>query len=205
MKKNSFVMAACLIACTMLFQLACTDNKTGENPAQDEKADMSQADKIARGKYLVSVAGCHDCHSPKKMTAQGPEIDSARILSGHQEGSPLPPIDKMALKPGNWVLLAGDLTAAVGPWGLSFSANLTPDSATGIGGWNEETFIKTLRTGKHLGLENGRPILPPMPWDKVALMTDEDLKSIFAYLKAIPAISNKVPQPLAPPDVEKMK
>lgn len=89
-------------------------------------------------------------------------------------------------------------------WGISYTMNLTPDSATGIGAWTEENFMNALRKGKHLGLDGGRPILPPMPWQMIRQMTDEDLKSVYAYLRTLPAISNQIPAPVAPPDVMAM-
>ena len=98
--------------------------------------------------------------------------------------------------------MAPDITTFVGPWGISYAANLTPDSASGIGAWSEATFINTIRSGKHLG--NGRDILPPMPWPFVSKLTDEDLKSVYAYLMSLPPVSNKVPAPVSPPDVMKM-
>jgi hypothetical protein len=67
---------------------------------------------------------------------------------------------------------------------------------TGIGGWPEEMFIKTLRTGKMMGMS--RDILPPMPWQDIGKMTDDDLKAIFAYLKSLPPIENKVPEAIPP-------
>jgi hypothetical protein len=88
-------------------------------------------------------------------------------------------------------------TAWTGPWGVSFSANLTPDQNTGIGVWTEEMFIQTLREGKHMG--NGRPLLPPMPWQPYGQKTDDDLKAIFAYLKSLPPMANRVPDPVPPP------
>ncbi|HEY1461040.1 MAG TPA: hypothetical protein VGH59_13395 [Casimicrobiaceae bacterium] len=90
----------------------------------------------------------------------------------------------------------GDFTAWAGPCGISFAANLTPDKATGLGGWTAEQFIQSTRTGKHLGV--GRPILPPMPIASLATLTDADLKAIFAYLKSIKPISNQVPPSLPP-------
>ena len=114
-------------------------------------------------------------------------------------------IDKKAMVPGNWILLCPDLTCFVGPFGVSFPANLTPDSATGLGAWTDEVFINTIRTGKHLGQTGGRPILPPMPWQNMGKMTDEDLKSVFAYLQSLPPIKNQVPAPLTPADIAKMK
>ena len=159
---------------------------------------------VQRGAYLVTIGGCNDCHSPKNMTPHGPVVDSSRALSGHPANAPLPPIDEKALKPGNWMLFSPDLTAMVGPWGVSFPANLTPDSATGIGAWTEETFIKALRTGKHLGQENGRPILPPMPWESIGKMEEEDLRAVFAFLRSLPPVNNRVPEPLSPQEAAKL-
>jgi hypothetical protein len=85
------------------------------------------------------------------------------------------------------------LTAWAGPWGGSYAANLTPDEATGLGIWTEELFIQALRSGKHMGV--GRDILPPMPWQNCAVLTDSDLRAIFAYLRSIPPIRNSVPVP----------
>jgi hypothetical protein len=94
-----------------------------------------------------------------------------------------------------------EITAFVGPWGISYAANLTPDSTTGIGAWSEATFIKALRTGKHMGIETGRPIMPPMPAEYIGKMNDDDLKAIYAYLRTIPAVNNKVPAPVPPNEV----
>lgn len=99
--------------------------------------------------------------------------------------------------------MAPDLTAFVGPWGISCAANLTPDSATGIGAWTEATFLSGIRARKQLGNPNGRDLLPLMPWPEVSKMTDEDLKAVFAYLQSLPPIKNQVPQPVAQPAVKK--
>src|SRR5262249_31033491 len=90
----------------------------------------------------------------------------------------------------------GTMTAWSGPWGISYTANLTPDRETGLGAWTEQNFIDTMRTGRHMG--RGRPILPPMPWEGVAKLTDQDLKAVFAYLRAIPAVKNRGPRPPPP-------
>jgi mono/diheme cytochrome c family protein len=152
--------------------------------------------KIKRGEYLVTVAGCNDCHTPWKLGANGPEPDMTRMLSGHPEKMAMPPAPK--LPPGPWVMTAaGTNTAWAGPWGVSFTANLTPDKATGLGQWTLRNFVDTVRTGRHLG--RGRPILPPMPWFNVAKMTDADLEAVFAYLQSIPPVNNRVPNPVLPP------
>ena len=149
---------------------------------------------MARGQYLVAITACNDCHTPFKMGANGPEPDMARLLSGHPEGMEPPPPPAAS---GPWIWTGTDTgTAFAGPWGISYSANLTPDEATGMGIWTEEMFVKAMRTGRHFG--QSRPILPPMPWPWIAKMTDDDLKAVYAYLRSIPPVVNHVPDP-APP------
>ncbi|MDB6039252.1 MAG: putative lipoprotein [Verrucomicrobiales bacterium] len=160
----------------------------------------SPKDVVARGKYLVEFGGCNDCHTPLKFTDKGPVPDMARMLSGHPEQVQLPPPD---LKPGPWFAATAGMTAWTGPWGISYSANLTPDTNTGLGIWTEEMFIQAMRIGKHMG--SGREILPPMPWRSLSTLDDGDLKAIFAYLKSVPAISNHVPAPSGPPGMAQLE
>jgi len=152
---------------------------------------------IKRGKYLVTIAGCADCHAPKKMTPQGPVPDMDRFLSGHNSALKLGEYDKNLVNSGQWVLFNGQNTAFVGPWGVSFAANLTPD-ASGIGTWSLEQFTKAMRQGKFKGMDNTRTLLPPMPWPNYTTMNDSDLKAVFTYLKSIKPISNVVPAAMPP-------
>lgn len=150
---------------------------------------------VERGRYLVTVAGCNDCHTPFKMGANGPEPDIERMLSGHPERMELPPAPAAQ---GPWIWSgAATNTAFAGPWGVSYATNLTPDRNTGIGIWTEDIFIRTLRTGRHWG--HARPILPPMPWQNYKQMSDEDLKAMYAFLRTIPAIHNRVPEAIVAP------
>ncbi len=158
-------------------------------------AETIAKDRVERGRYLVSTSGCHDCHTPWIDGPEGPEPDMSRALSGHPEDMVLPPAPNMG--DGPWVMAAAATnTAWAGPWGVSFTANLTPDENTGIGAWTEEIFLNAIRSGRHWGVS--RPILPPMPWQVYAQMTDEDLKSIYAYLRSLPPRHNRVPDPLPP-------
>jgi mono/diheme cytochrome c family protein len=151
-------------------------------------------DKVARGKYLVTTSGCNDCHTPWKMGPKGPEPDMSRMLSGHPEGMELPPAPKPM---GPWIVAAAATnTAWSGPWGVSYTANLTPDPETGLGKWSQKNFTDTIRTGRHMG--RGRPILPPMPIPMYKNFTDADMEAIFTYLQSIPAVTNRVPEPLPP-------
>jgi mono/diheme cytochrome c family protein len=150
---------------------------------------------IKRGLYLVTAVGCNDCHTPWKMGPKGPAPDMTRMLSGHPQDMAMPPMPLTA--PGPWMgAFAATMTAWGGPWGVSFTRNLTPDKETGLGDWTAQNFIATMRTGKRMG--KGRDILPPMPVQAFTHMTDDDLNAIFAYLQSIPAIKNRVPEPIAP-------
>jgi mono/diheme cytochrome c family protein len=173
------------------------------NCNQNEKKEMTKEEMQKRGEYLVTLGGCNHCHSSKVFTEMGPVPDTTKLLSGHPAGSKLASIDTSMVQPGKWILTSSDLTAWVGPWGISYAANLTPDEPTGIGTWTDEVFIKALRTGKHMGI--GRPILPPMPWPDIAKATDEDLKAIFSYLKSLPPIRNQVPDPVPPNQLSTLK
>jgi mono/diheme cytochrome c family protein len=157
------------------------------------------AEAVARGAYLVRFGSCHDCHTPFKMGPKGPEPDMSRALSGHPSALGVPAAPPKLQAPWVWAG-TGTNTAFAGPWGISFTANLTPDKETGLGNWTEEQFIMALRTGRHEG--KGRPILPPMPYPFVGSLNDDDLKAVFAYLRSIPAIPNRVPAPVDPVEEE---
>ena len=155
---------------------------------------VAPADKAARGKYLVTTSGCNDCHTPWKVGPSGPEPDMSRMLSGHPEKMELPAPPQPA---GPWIVAAAATnTAWAGPWGISYTANLTPDKETGLGKWTLRNFTDTIRTGRHLG--RGRPILPPMPIPMYKHFTDEDLAAIYTYLQTIPPVQNRVPEPVQP-------
>lgn len=176
----------------LVMALSAAAAAAGCSPAQTtvEAATAAGASRrVERGRYLVSITGCNDCHTPLKMGANGPEPDMTRFLSGHPEqvGS-LPP----AKPQGPWLWAgAATNTAFAGPWGISYAANLTPDQNTGMGIWTEEMFVNALRTGRHMA--TSRPILPPMPWPAFRSASDEDLKSIYAYLRSVKPIVNHVP------------
>ncbi len=200
MNKKYLFSGAAAVCMALMFSCAGTDNhdEAAATETTTEPAAMTHEEMVARGDYLVNtVGGCADCHAPKKMTERGPEPDMDLYLSGHPADSPMPEAAPDASAKG-WVLMTPDLTAFVGPWGTSFSANLTPDTLTGIGTWTEEIFLRAFQEGKFHGLPAGRDLLPPMPWQVFAHMTHEDALSIFAYLKTLKPVSNAVPAPLPP-------
>ena len=148
--------------------------------------------RVERGKYLVTIIGCTDCHSPK-VRPGSMEPDHARLLSGRPPSTPAP------AKPANMgeISVSGDLTAWYGPWGISYASNLTPHKTTGLGTrYNRAKFIKTMRTGKK---PEGEPLLPPMPWESFAKMKESDLDAIWAYLQTVKPIDNFVRSAAAPP------
>jgi hypothetical protein len=178
-------------AAGLLLVAACTSQAPPPPPAAAQPPAMSQ---VERGRYLVSIAACDDCHTPAKMGPNGPEPDMSRRLSGHPENMK---VDKPAKLDGTWMFAGTNtFTAWSGPWGISYTANITSDKNTGIGMdvWTEELFIKAIREGKHIG--TSRPILPPMPWQVYRNMTDDDLKAVFAFLRTVPAVNNHVPEPI---------
>jgi mono/diheme cytochrome c family protein len=181
MKEANGVRKMMAIAVLGLAAASCT-----AQGAADEQ--LTKAKRAERGKYLVTIGGCNDCHTPFKLGPNGPEPDMTRMLSGHPQNLPMPPVTTTA--PWGWTGAATN-TAFAGPWGVSYAFNLTPDEHTGIGIWTEEIFMNTIRNGRHWGV--GRPILPPMPWFNYREMSDEDLRSVYAYLRTIPAVRNIVP------------
>ena len=184
-----------LIATTAVLFTAAVGLMTLSRGEAQGTGDAHQADRVQRGEYLVKIMGCNDCHTPWKMGPKGPEPDMTRFLSGHPEGiGPLPEVK--AAEP--YISSGfGTNTAYSGPWGVSYAFNLTPEQNTGLGIWTEDIFVQTIRTGRHMGVS--RPINPPMPWPAYRNATDEDLKSVYAYLRTIKPIVNHVPenQPLA--------
>ena len=167
--------------------------------ASCSKKEMDGQGPVDRGKYLVALGGCHDCHTPKVAGPGGaPVPDAAKLLSGHPEKLPPPSWSPDDMNRNVGATTNEMLTAWAGPWGVSFAINLTRDKETGMGEWNEESFIQAIRTGKHQGQPNGRDILPPMPWFDMKDLTDGDLKAIWAYLRSLPPIKNQVPFPIPP-------
>lgn len=183
-----------MVAVPAVLGVAALGVKASE-PTPPVPAQMSKADMVKRGDYLVNSMGCGDCHTPMKMGANGPEPDMTRFLSGHPAEDKLPPPPPPS---GPWIVsVSASGTAWSGPWGISYTQNLTPDAETGLGNYTEAQFIMTIREGKKQG--RGRAILPPMPWQVIRNMTDDDLKSIYAYLRSLKPIKNKVPDPVIAP------
>jgi mono/diheme cytochrome c family protein len=188
-----------LFAGTLLYAAACK-RKIGNDPESGISKAALQASKDElrkRGEYLVNVIGCADCHAPKKMTDRGPVPDMDRFLSGFNSAQPIPNFDVKVMQKDQVVLFNPDLTAAAGPWGVSFAANLTPDE-TGIGNWTLDNFKRALTQGKSKGIEGARDLLPPMPWPNYKNMTDEDIEAVFTYLKSLKPVKNVVPNPIPP-------
>lgn len=196
MKYNNYLSIVALGAILSIMIVSCKNEiqEYKENPG--ETMELNAENEIIRGKYLVGIMGCNDCHSPKRMGENGPEIISELLLSGYPSERPVINFDSPLLKEG-FGMFYPDLTAAAGLWGISFAGNLTPD-ATGIGNWTKEQFKIALTQGKFKGLENGRLLLPPMPWFNYTEMKDEDIRAVFRYLQSIDPVENVVPPPVSP-------
>ncbi|HEV8479875.1 MAG TPA: c-type cytochrome [Candidatus Eisenbacteria bacterium] len=154
------VIAAPLIALALASCSRPASQETTTQPAAE--------DSIARGRYLVAVAGCNDCHTPGYFY-NAP--DTTRLLSGSEVG---------------WM----------GPWGVSYARNITPDDSTGIGTWTADQIVTAIRTGQRP--DGSHILLPPMPWPDFSHLTDKDAYAIAAYLKSIPPVRHVAPA-IVPP------
>jgi Cytochrome c len=175
---------------------SCSNNSEKQNGTKAIVEQPKQEDAIKQGQHLVMIMGCNDCHSPKKMGPQGPEIIADQMLSGYPSDRPIVKFDSKLIREG-FSMFYPDLAAAAGPWGISFAGNLTPDN-TGIGNWTEEQFKRAMTEGKFKGLEGSRTLLPPMPWVNYKSLTNDEIHSIFTYLKSIKPVKNIVPNPVTP-------
>jgi len=188
MKRSTSILV--LIAASAIVATVTVASKSGPSPIEEKRA------QIKRGEYLVTIGGCNDCHTPLRLGANGPEPDMSRMLSGHPQHVTMPAPPKLAEGPWESIGSATN-TAFAGPWGVSYARNLTPDDMTGLGIWTEEMFVTTIRTGRHWGVS--RPIMPPMPWFNYAKMSDEDLRSVYAYLRTLKPVRNQVPDAIIAP------
>jgi mono/diheme cytochrome c family protein len=124
--------------------------------------------QVERGKYLVVVAGCGDCHTPGGLTGKA---DASKTLGGSDVGFAVPGL------------------------GVFVGRNLTPDKATGLGNWTAIQIVTALTTGVR---PDGRVLAPAMPWESFAHLTRTDALAIVAYLKSLPPVNNAVPGPFGP-------
>jgi mono/diheme cytochrome c family protein len=191
--RSTRVLLAGMACAGVVSTLGCEARPPEGAPrATDTARPRASNDAVERGRYLVAITGCNDCHTPWQMGPQGPAPDMASYLSGHPADFALPPPPK---SDGPWLWHgAATNSAFAGPWGVSYAINLTPDEETGIGLWSEQVFVNALKTGRHMGV--GRPILPPMPVEAYRHLTDEDLRAMFAYLRTIEPRRNQVPDPV---------
>jgi mono/diheme cytochrome c family protein len=134
-------------------------------------AGAADSELVERGKYLVTIASCTDCHTPGHFLGKP---DLTRRLGGSEVGFEIPGL------------------------GVFYGPNLTPDEATGLGRWSERDIITAIRTGKR---PDGRMLAPIMPWAGLATLTESDAQAIAAYLKSLPPVKNKVPGPFGPGEV----
>ena len=170
MRKALSIAAILLITIAAVYFSSCNNESTVKS--DDTKDSLKQV--IARGEYLVNhVAGCIDCHSKRDFTKY-----SGPVVPGSEGGGGMLFDPKFGLP------------------GMIYGKNITPDSATGIGTWTEQQFFKAIREGKYLGLDNTRPLLPPMPWQEYRNASDDDLRAVFAFLKSTKPVRNVVPPPV---------
>jgi hypothetical protein len=190
MKLRNVIYFMLLAACVFLFS-QCSKTQEMDIKTIQKINYGGFENQVKWGEHLVQIGACNDCHTPKKMTKEGPVPDMSLMLSGHTSGMPAPDADRKEIE-RKGLAVTNTLTSWIGPWGISYAANLTPDP-TGTGNWTEANFIKAIREGKYKGMDGTRPLMPPMPWDMYKNWTDDEIKAVFAYLKSIKPIKNVVP------------
>jgi mono/diheme cytochrome c family protein len=136
--------------------------------AAPSRQAVAQNAQIERGKYLVTLGGCNDCHTPGYFFGKP---DMARFLGGSEVGFEIPNL------------------------GVFHGPNLTPDQETGLGKWSAEEIVTAITTGQR---PDGRILAPIMPWHAFANLTGQDVRAIVAFLKSLPPVKNKVPGPFGP-------
>lgn len=199
--RNSYLPLLTALVFAAISFIKCSDNKQTEpaatTTAATEKMNFGGYEsQVKWGEHLVTIGGCNDCHTPKKMTPMGPVDDSTLLLSGHPENLPAPDVDRKATE-SKGLVVTSDFTAWIGPWGITYSANLTPDDS-GTGKWTESQFLYAIKNSISKGLAGSRPLMPPMSMMPVKHMTDDELKAIFAYLRTVKPIKNNSVQPTQP-------
>ncbi len=132
---------------------------------------LAESPEVARGRYLVGVISCSDCHTPGGLLGRP---DMTRFLGGSDVGFAIPGL------------------------GIFVAPNLTPDPATGLGKWTEKEIVTALTTGVR---PDGRILAPIMPWRSFAHLTPDDAGAIAAYLKSLPPVVHKVAGPFGPKQV----
>lgn len=203
MKKFSIVSLIIVIVSIFIFS-RCNQGQTDKTEVTKDSTQAQAAppayggfeSQVAWGKHLVAIGGCNDCHTPKKMGPNGPEDNMDLELSGAPSQQPEININRKEIESKG--LAVDNMTEWIGSWGISYTANITSDSTTGIGNWTADQFIRVFRTGKYGGAPGGRNLLPPMPWQSIGKMSDDELKAVFAYLESTKPIHNIVHQPQPP-------
>ncbi len=141
-----------------------------------------QDDIIARGKYLAGIAGCTHCHTPYRAEFNDfatLTLDQIRMIAFDEQ---------LAMDTDRW--MAGGRAFDLGPAGVVFTRNITPDAETGIGGWTDEQLKVAIRTGQ---TPSGEMLFPVMPYHNYNGLADADLDAIIAYMRSVDAVSNQVP------------
>lgn len=199
MKLNPRFAAVIVLMSLAALAAGCNKGAPGQAsaPQPSYTAASFTAEQITRGAGLVDEWKCNFCHTPELKGPDGkPMPNPERLLSGHPQDEPIPDVADMVITSDAFMEFLDNLDNTT--WAsndtLVFSANLTPDMETGIGAWTPEQFVATIRQGQHMGL--GKRLLYPMPWQELAELPDADLVSIYAYLRTINPVSNKVPPPV---------
>jgi mono/diheme cytochrome c family protein len=157
-----------LLLLLMVGASAITGLALRTTPVAAQATGKATPQQIARGKYLVTLSGCNDCHTPGYFLGK-PEM--ARYLAGSEVGFEIPGL------------------------GVFHGPNLTPDAETGLGNWTDKQIVDAMKRGVR---PDGRVLAPIMPWRALANLTPQDALAIVAFLRSVPPVKNTVPGPFGP-------
>jgi len=174
----SAVAAVITAGCTTTQTAGPIDRYEELNPATDlqapapdqERARQYDPEIVAHGRYLVQLLGCGTCHTDGALIGE--------------------PTDRHPLSGSTIGIAYSDPLKHDRP-GVVYPANLTPDTKTGLGGWNDEEILKMILSGVD---RHGRQQLSIMPWTAYSRMSNNDARAIVAYLRSLPAVEFEVPR-----------
>jgi mono/diheme cytochrome c family protein len=158
------------VACILLFSfiyISCNGDKDTKKEARKESAGSTKGN-AENGEYLVTIAGCLDCHSQRQF-----EFFSGPIRKGTEGMGGALFDNKLMVMPG-----------------AVYARNITSDTATGIGNWTDAEVIRAVTQGIS---RNGDSLFPLMPYDHFSKLEKQDLLDIIAFIRTLPPIENKVP------------
>jgi len=175
----SIILAIAVLALTWVAAIA------QDEATEEPEMEMTEEEAlIAHGEYIAYISGCISCHTPpqeeyRDLTAL--TLDQAITMSIAAE-------DTLDIENAAY---SGGRIFDLGPAGIIFTANITPDEETGIGSWTDEEIETAIRIGVN---PDGRRLFPLMPYRNYFNMAEDDMQALIAFLRSLEPVENEVPR-----------